>query len=345
MITIDTVETAVTGISVGTEWSVPSDTTPAHLAISDLVISVTSGGQQVRLVDGFDLELRRGERVALVGESGSGKSVTARAVIRLDPQLEVAGSIRLDGEELLSRSEKEMMLVRRNEVGMVFQDPMGALNPLMTIGAQVAEPLIVAGSSKKDAWRRAREVLDELGVANAAARMKAYPHEFSGGMRQRVVLAIALIGEPKLLIADEPTTALDVRVQEQVLALLDRVSRERGLSVLLITHDLATVAGFAERVAVMYAGRKVHEDNVDAAFREPAHPYTAGLLSAVPRIDRPARRLTTIPGAPPHPAHRPAGCAFEPRCPKRVDACATEVPATQPTAAGGQVACIQYGKA
>jgi peptide/nickel transport system ATP-binding protein len=345
MITIDTAESTVTDISVVSEPAPRPETSVPHLAISDLVISVTAGGQQVRLVDGFDLELSHGERVALVGESGSGKSVTARSVIRLDPQLDLAGSIKLDGKELLSRSEKEMMLVRRHEVGMVFQDPMGSLNPLMTIGAQVAEPLIVAGTSKKEAWRRAQEVLEELGVANAAGRMKAYPHEFSGGMRQRVVLAIALIGEPKLLIADEPTTALDVRVQEQVLALLDRVSRERGLSVLLITHDLATVAGFAERVAVMYAGRKVHEDDVEAAFGDPAHPYTAGLLAAVPRIDRPAHRLTTIPGAPPHPAHRPTGCAFEPRCPKRVDACAAEVPAMQTTSHGGSVACIEYGKA
>jgi peptide/nickel transport system ATP-binding protein len=315
---------------------------PPKLSIADLVISVGPRDNPTRLVDGFNLHAARGERVALVGESGSGKSVTARAIPRLDPHLRLSGSIRLDGRELLTKSDREMMLVRRNEVGMVFQDPMGALNPLMTIGTQIAEPLIIAGWSRKRARARVREVLDELGVANAASRMSAYPHEFSGGMRQRVVLAIALVAEPSLLIADEPTTALDVRVQEQVLMLLDRVSRERDLTVLLITHDLATVAGYADRVVVMYSGRAVHDDPADSAFADPAHPYTAGLLAALPRIDRTTHRLTTIPGSPPHPSQRPPGCAFEPRCPLRMDICAQEIPLMQPTRGGGTVACHAY---
>jgi oligopeptide/dipeptide ABC transporter ATP-binding protein len=312
------------------------------LEITDLVVAVGPSDRETRLVDGFALRAAVGERVALVGESGSGKSVTARAVPRLDPHLRLRGSIRLDGEELLGKSEREMMLIRRNKVGMVFQDPMGALNPLMTVGAQIAEPLRVAGVPRRQAAARAQAVLDELGVPNAAQRMRAYPHEFSGGMRQRVVLAIALVAEPGLLIADEPTTALDVRVQEQVLTLLDRVSRERDLTVLLITHDLATVAGYADRVVVMYSGRAVHDDAADSAFADPAHPYTAGLLAAVPRIDRPARRLTAIPGSPPHPSERPAGCAFQPRCAHRVDACALAVPQLRPTRDGGSVACHVY---
>ncbi|MCF7552732.1 ABC transporter ATP-binding protein [Pseudonocardia sp. WMMC193] len=305
-------------------------------------LGVTAGG--TRLVEDLDLTVHRGERLALVGESGSGKSVTARALMRLDPGLRLSGSVRFAGEELLAKSEAEMRRVRRDSMGMVFQDPLGSLDPLMTVGEQVAEPLRLGGLSKKAARVRAVEVLDELGVANAATRAGGYPHEFSGGMRQRVVIGIALAAEPELLIADEPTTALDVRVQEQVLTLLDRVSRERGLTVLLITHDLGIVAGFADRVAVMYAGRKVHDDPVGATFAGPAHPYTAGLLTAVPRIDRRPRRLTTIPGAPPHPRHRPAAaCAFAPRCPHRKEVCGVEIPPARPTTAGGSVACHVYG--
>jgi oligopeptide/dipeptide ABC transporter ATP-binding protein len=311
----------------------------ALLRIAGLTVETGPRDRPVRLVDGFDLDIASGERVALVGESGSGKSVTARAVLRLDPELRVSGSVRLGGQELLTLPDKEMRSVRGARVGMVFQDPMSALNPLMTIGAQVAEPLRAAGVGRAQAHHRAVELLGELGVADAAARMRAYPHEFSGGMRQRVVLAKALIREPELLIADEPTTALDVRVQQQVLALLDRVARDRSLAVLLITHDLGIVAGFAQRVAVMYSGRKVHTGDVHAVFGAADHPYTAGLLAAVPRLDVPRRRLVAIPGGPPTPADRPAGCAFHPRCPEAVDICRTEIPQPRARPDGGVVAC------
>ncbi|MCF7547533.1 ABC transporter ATP-binding protein [Pseudonocardia sp. WMMC193] len=291
------------------------------------VRGLTVDAGDVRLVDGVDLSLRAGERVALVGESGSGKSVTARALLRLDRGLRLGGSVRLGGTDLLALSDKEMSAVRGRRVGMVFQDPMGALDPLQTIGEQVAEPLRLRGLRRREAHERARALLDDLGVDRAAERMRAYPHEFSGGMRQRVVLAMALIGEPEVLVADEPTTALDVRVQAQVLRLLDTVCAERGLGVLLITHDLGVVAGFAERVVVMYAGRAVEAQPIRPLYAAPAHPYTAGLLRAVPRVDRLGERLEPIPGAPPSPAARPGGCAFHPRCPVALDRCATEVPA------------------
>jgi oligopeptide/dipeptide ABC transporter ATP-binding protein len=309
------------------------------LCIERLVVDAGPREEPIRLLDGFDLSVGAGERVALVGESGSGKSVAARAVLRLDPALRLSGSVRLNGDELLTVPERAMRAVRGRRIGMVFQDPIGSLNPLMTIGAQVMEPILAMGVGRRAARARARALLDDLGVANSGARMKAYPHEFSGGMRQRVVLAMALSCEPELLIADEPTTALDVRVQEQVLQLLDQVSRERGLAVLLITHDLGIVAGFAQRVAVMYSGRKVHEDLVDPIFSTPVHPYTHGLIQAVPRIDVSVARLTAIPGSPPHPAARPSGCAFHPRCPRCTSNCREDVPVSRPTASGGTVMC------
>jgi len=312
------------------------------LSIRDLTIDAGTKDSTVRLVDRFSLDMSPGDRVALVGESGSGKSVTARSIMRLDPDFRLSGSIDFQGQDLLKLPEKQMVAVRGHKIGMVFQDPMGALNPLMTIGEQVMEPLRIAGVSRTEAERRAMAVLEELGVANAATRMKAYPHEFSGGMRQRVVLAMALISDPSLIIADEPTTALDVRVQEQVLTLMDKVSKERGLAVLLITHDLGTVAGFTDRVAVMYSGRKVDEASVDALFTHPAHPYTQGLLQAVPRIDQTVPRLLTIAGAPPHPANRPTGCAFNPRCSQAFDLCREKLPELRPSPEGGVVACHLY---
>lgn len=306
------------------------------LSLEDVVIDAPGS---VRLIDGFSLDIHPGERVALVGESGSGKSVMARTIMRLTSGLSTAGRVCFEGQDLLSLSEHEMRSVRGRRIGMVFQDPMGSLNPLMTIGDQVAEPLRIVGVPKKQARARACAVLEELGVANARDRMSAYPHEFSGGMRQRVVMAMALVGEPAFLIADEPTTALDVRIQEQVLDLLDRVSRERGLAVLLITHDLALVAGFSDRVVVMYAGKKVNDGLVERLFASPAHPYTAGLLDAVPRMDRRVDRLTAIPGAPPHPTDRPSGCPFHPRCAYKVAICSTMMPPLRSLPEGGSVAC------
>lgn len=253
------------------------------------------GTEDLTLVHDLTLNIGAGERLALVGESGSGKSMTAKAILRLDPNVVLDGSIMVDNRELLTLSAKEIRKVRGTEVSMVFQDPMTALNPVLTIGDQVAEPLRIRGVDRKEAKRRALEILDRLGVARAAERLRAYPREFSGGMRQRVVLAAALIARPKLLVADEPTTALDVRVQEQVLDLIEQYSNDEQLSVLLITHDLSIVAGFAHRVAVMFRGQIVESQPVDALFAHPQHPYTRGLLGSIPRIDAdPEKRLATV---------------------------------------------------
>lgn len=253
------------------------------------------GAGDLRLVHSVDLDIAAGERVALVGESGSGKSMTAKAIMQLDRTVESSGSIRVAGTEVVGASDRTMRRLRGSAVSMVFQDPMTALNPVLTIGDQVAEPLVIRGMRRRQARARAAEMLDRLGVPRAAERLSAYPHEFSGGMRQRVVMAAALIGRPALLIADEPTTALDVRVQEQVLDLIEEQSRELGLAVLLITHDLATVAGLADRVAVMRRGVIVEDRPVDELFAAPRHPYTAALLGSIPRIDAdPSIRLRTV---------------------------------------------------
>jgi peptide/nickel transport system ATP-binding protein/oligopeptide transport system ATP-binding protein len=277
------------------------------VTVEQLAVDMPLGrtGSSVRIVDRIDFSIGVGERVALVGESGSGKSLTARALMRLDRTAKLSGRIDFDGTDLLALSEREMGRLRGNSIAMVFQDPMSFLDPLMTIGDQVAETLRIRGVGRAEARRRALSVLDELGVDKAAERLDSYPHEFSGGMRQRVVLAMALVGEPRLLIADEPTTALDVRVQDQVLDLLDDVCARRGLAVLFITHDLGVVAGFAER---------------------PAHPYTAGLIRAVPRIDQDLSSLYAIPGAPPPPLARPTGCTFHPRCDSRFERCERQEP-------------------
>jgi len=313
--------------------------TSALLSVEGLTVQVGHASHPVVLVDSFGLDMDPGDRVALVGETGSGKTLVARSIVGLTSGLSVTGTVRFKELDLLGLSEREMRSIRGRRIGMVFQNPMGSLNPIMTIGAQVAEPLRMAGVSKSAALARAGDVLGELGIAGARGRLSAYPHEFSGGMRQRVALAIALVGEPDLLIADEPTTALDVRVQEQVLDLLDRVAAERRLAVLMITHDLAAVAGFADRVAVMYSGLKVHEEAVDQIFADPAHPYTARLLDAVPRLGATGKALHPIPGTPPHPAERPSGCPFHPRCATATDVCSALWPATTVTPSGGTVHC------
>lgn len=309
------------------------------LDISGLSITARSHGGVVTLVDGIELQIAVGERVAIVGESGSGKTVTARAIMRLDSALSVTGSVKFDGVDLLGLREQDMQKFRGRRIGMIFQDPMEALNPLQTIGQQVTEPLRIRGVSRKQAAARACALLDELGVARAGDRMKAYPHEFSGGMRQRVVMAMALIGDPELLIADEPTTALDVRVQDQVLALLKEVQERRQLSVVLITHDLAVVAEFANRVAVMYSGRIVEQREVIPLFESPAHPYTQSLLLAVPRLSGELTRLRGLPGSPPSPAARPRGCTFHPRCSQHIDMCSEVIPTLRPLPGGGEAAC------
>ncbi|HKU32014.1 MAG TPA: ABC transporter ATP-binding protein [Arthrobacter sp.] len=273
----------------------------ALLSIANLTVSLPerqrtiTGSGDLTLVEGLSLDIRPGERLALVGESGSGKSLTARSILQLDSALKLEGSITWKGCELLGASRRVLQKVRGAEISMIFQDPMTALNPVLTIGEQVAEPLLVRGVPRRKAYARAVEMLDRLGVPKAKERMRAYPGQFSGGMRQRVVMAAALVAQPQLLIADEPTTALDVRVQEQVLDLLEEQSRELNLAVLFITHDLAIVAGLAQRVAVMFRGRLVEEKPVDELFDHPDHPYTQGLIGSIPRIDLdPDTRLTTV---------------------------------------------------
>ncbi|WP_435132375.1 ABC transporter ATP-binding protein [Actinacidiphila sp. bgisy144] len=310
------------------------------LDVNALHITATGpGGRPVPLVEDLSFGIDAGERLALVGESGSGKSVTARALMRLDDSVTLTGSVRLDGRELLDLPERDLTRLRGSRVAMVTQDPLAALNPLMTVGDQVAEPLLARSVPRKQARRRAAAMLGELGVPDAERRARAYPHEFSGGLRQRVALAMALVCRPALLLADEPTTALDARVQQQVMELLTTVSRERGLAVLLITHDVGVVASFADRVEVLYSGRVVESAPVRPLLETPRHPYTRALLGAVPRLGAHRHRLTALPGTPPDPAARPGGCAFHPRCPLAEDACRTSRPVPQPESGPHRAAC------
>ena len=297
------------------------------LTIEDLTIDVPGPAGAIRLVDGVNLALHRGERVALVGESGCGKSVTARAILRLDRNVTVSGRIALDGVDILGMSTAQLRQVRGARIGMVFQDPMTGLDPLMTIGDQVEETLRIRGVPRQQARLRAIESLQRLGISRAADRLAAYPHEFSGGMRQRVCLAMAIIAEPQVLLADEPTTALDVRVQEQVLELINGLAEDSGLAVLLITHDLGVVAGLCERVMVMYAGRAVETAPTARLFGNAQHPYTRGLLNSMPRLDLAGgSELATIPGQPPNLQALPPGCVFADRCPFVFERCRAERP-------------------
>jgi len=306
--------------------------------VEGLTVDLPHRQGATRLVDGVSFRMKRAEKVALVGESGSGKSVTARALMRLNPKLTVAGRVVVDGIEVLGLPERKLGTVRGRRIGMAFQDAFTSLDPIMPVGEQLMEALVVHGVSRREARQRAVRLLAELGVTNAEGRMKAYVHEFSGGMRQRAVLAMALIGEPQLLIADEPTTALDVRIAQQVLDVLEDVAERRELAVLLITHDMGVVASFAERVLVMYSGRIVEDANVESLFARPLHPYTEGLLGAVPRVDRSVERLVAVPGVPVPPGERPAGCAFHPRCAAATDVCRGVVPPLR-TFGSRRVAC------
>jgi peptide/nickel transport system ATP-binding protein len=312
----------------------------------DLILSIdnlqTHFGvrQTVKAVDGVRLQVRRGETVALVGESGSGKSVTSLSVMRLlsRPGRIVGGSMpfrRTSGEvvDLATASEKEMRRIRGREIAMIFQEPMTSLNPLLTVGDQIGEMISLHNDvSKSEARNRARQMLEHVEIPAAASRLDTYPHEMSGGMRQRVMIALALACEPALLIADEPTTALDVTIQAQILDLLRRLQKSNGMSVLFVTHNLGVVAEIAHSVAVMYAGRIVEQASVGDLFARPSHPYTRGLMACVPNAaihrgsDGERRRMTPIPGDVPNLVSPPSGCAFHPRCPFAVDRCAAEPP-------------------
>ena len=283
----------------------------------------------VKALDGIDLTLREQEILGIVGESGGGKSVAAYSLLRLiDPPGTVSGKIYFEGQDLLQKSEAEMRKIRGRDISMVFQDPMTALNPLQTIQEQMDEMLrLHTDKNPAERLEAILELLREVGISNPEERLRAYPHQFSGGMLQRVVIAIALAARPKLIIADEPTTALDVTVQAQILRLMEGVVRKHSAALILITHDLAVVAGITERVAVMYCGRVVEEGTTDDVIHAPLHPYTKGLLNSIPRMDGKSDRLFQIPGIVPSLLALPPGCAFAPRCSEATDICTREVPA------------------
>ncbi|WP_041328093.1 ABC transporter ATP-binding protein [Rubrobacter xylanophilus] len=301
------------------------------LRVRDLRVSFSTYAGRVEAVRGVSFDLRRGETLAIVGESGSGKSVTAKSLMRLLPEANSTiegGEALFDGKDLLKLPERQMRGIRGRRISMIFQDPMTSLNPTMKVGRQIAESLKRhLGLSGRAARERAVELLRMVGIPRPEARVDQYPHQFSGGMRQRVVIAIALACDPDVLIADEPTTALDVTIQAQILQLLRDLQERRGLSVILITHDLGVVAEVSHRVAVMYAGKVVETGTVHEIFRDPKHPYTWGLLTSVPlpTLDR-SRELVPISGSPPNLLHPPQGCPFTARCPHAMKICAMEMP-------------------
>ena len=320
---------------------------PPLLEIIDLHTEFRTGAGIVRAVDGVSYGVDAGETVAVVGESGSGKSVTALSVLRLipNPPGEItAGSVNFAGRDLLSLSEPEMREIRGGEIGMVFQEPMTSLNPVLTIGRQITETLEQhRGLGHAEAVKRAEALLIQVGIAEPARRLKQYPHQLSGGMRQRVMIAIALACDPKLIIADEPTTALDVTIQAQILELMKALTRDRGIALIIITHNLGVVARYADRVNVMYAGRIVESGPAAEIYHDPRHPYTIALLRSVPRLDRPRQaRLDPVEGQPPDLTRLDAGCAFRPRCRLADDGCAVARPALiQVGAAGHSAACFK----
>jgi len=301
----------------------------------------------VRAVDGVSYDIMPGEILGLVGESGCGKSVSALSILRLIPHPPgkiVGGEIFFEGEDLLKMDEEEVRHIRGNKIGMIFQEPMTSLNPVLTIGRQLTETLeLHLKMDKQDAVRRAIELLEMVGIPEAKSRINDYPHQFSGGMRQRVMIAMALSCNPKLLLADEPTTALDVTIQAQILELLTRLTRELGTAVIIITHNLGVVARYADRVNVMYAGRVVETASALELYHEPRHPYTLGLLKSVPRLDQTRKeKLDPIEGMPPDLVHMGEGCPFRPRCRFAVDRCAAENPPLMPVGEAHYAACWQW---
>ena len=288
-----------------------------YLSIRDLVVEYSSGGEIVQAVNGVDLDLKKGETIGLVGETGAGKTTIAKAILRIlqtPPARIKQGQIELDGSNLLTLSEKEMQKIRGNKIAMIFQDPMTALNPTMTVGEQINEVVLQHNNiSRDEAAKRTIEMLEMVGISSL--RFGDYPHQFSGGMKQRVVIAMALACNPELLLADEPTTALDVTIQAQVLEMIKALREKFNTSMILITHDLGVVAETCDKVAVIYAGEIVESGTKEHIFRNPKHPYTLGLFGSLPKLDDDSKRLSPIKGLPPDPTHLPEGCKFCPRCP------------------------------
>jgi peptide/nickel transport system ATP-binding protein/oligopeptide transport system ATP-binding protein len=318
------------------------------LEVRNLTTAFQTGRGEINAVEDVSFNVEPGEILGIVGESGSGKSVTALTIMGLlprPPARVAAGTVRFDGQELTKLSEQRLERIRGKGISMVFQEPMTSLNPVLSIGEQVMETVRAherVGLAEQR--RRAIEMLDRVGIASAASRLSDYPHQLSGGQRQRVMLAIALACRPRLLIADEPTTALDVTIQAQVLDLMMDLRDELGMAIIIITHNMGVIAETADRVLVMYAGRIVEQSSVQTLFDEPAHPYTRGLLGCVPTLEQDTRRLLAIPGTLPEPASRPSGCRFAPRCAYATDACLAALPPLVALADDHAAACIRIGE-
>jgi oligopeptide transport system ATP-binding protein len=313
------------------------------LEVEELRVEFRTQDGVAKVINGVTYHVEAGETVAVLGESGSGKSVTAQTIMGIldtPPGFVTGGQVRFHGKDMLRMSTEERRRIRGEGIAMIFQDALSALNPVFTVGFQVAEQFrIRRGMSRKDAKKRAIEMLDLVKIPNARGRINDYPHQFSGGMRQRVMIAMSLALDPEVLIADEPTTALDVTVQAQIMDLLAEVQRERRMGLILITHDLGVVADVADRIAVMYAGRIVEEASVHELYAGPAHPYTLGLLESIPRVDEKGQQLRTIKGLPPSLLRIPPGCPFHPRCPMAQPVCQEKVPPLLQLGHGRASAC------
>jgi peptide/nickel transport system ATP-binding protein len=316
------------------------------LEIENLQTHFFTDRGQIPAVDGVSIRVNKGEVVGIVGESGCGKSVTSLSVMRLVPNPPgkiVGGSIRFKGEELVAASEKRMRELRGNEIAMIFQEPMTSLNPVYTIGDQIGEVIrLHTGATKKEARQRSIDMLKKVGIPRAEAIVDEYPHQLSGGMRQRVMIAMAMACNPELLIADEPTTALDVTIQAQILDLMRQLNRESETAIMMITHDLGVVAEMCHRVVVMYAGNVVEEGDVRSILKEPKHPYTIGLLHSLPKLEGARKRLYSIPGNVPIPGSLTVGCRFAPRCEHATDRCRTEMPELRPAGPNRRTRCWLY---
>ena len=320
--------------------------TPPVLEVEHLSIGFESDSGLISVVEDISFSLNSGETLALVGESGCGKSLTALAMLQLLPAFGkiLGGSIKLHGQELVGLDNSQMQAIRGNQISMIFQEPMSALNPVFTIGQQVAEPLILHKNlTKEDAYQRAIEMLEAVGIPDPVSRANNYPHQLSGGMRQRVMIAIALACEPDILIADEPTTALDVTIQAQILDLMHDLQEKFGTSILFISHDFGVVSRMADEIAVMYAGRVIEQGTATEVLVEAKHPYTTALLNTTPRIDISVDRLPAIPGRVPTPAERPRGCCFAPRCSLASDTCTAERPMSIQLTDSHSAACYEVG--
>jgi oligopeptide/dipeptide ABC transporter ATP-binding protein len=315
------------------------------LQVSDLHVRIASRRGIVRAVDGVSLEVPPGAAVGLVGESGSGKSMTLRAIIGvLPPEARVtAGQVMLDGVDLVQLSGAQLNKLRGPTIAMIFQEPMSALNPVMRVGQQIAEgPQVHLGMNRARSAERALELMRRVGIPDPERRFRSFPHEFSGGMRQRVMIAIALSCEPRLILCDEPTTALDVTIQDQILRLLARLCRESGTSLVFVTHDLPVVAQVCHQLAVIYAGQVVERGSVQDVLTEPRHPYTLGLVRSAPDVDQPRSSLVAIPGSPPSLVSPPSGCRFHPRCKFAEEDCRVTEPPLRPIDAGRATACLHF---